>query len=135
MEGNAWLGGRSGIRRGSRRACMRGGVMIWRDFEAAAPELARLGRERFERTGVVLVATVRKDGSPRISPVEPYLVLGHLLLGMMWRSRKALDLLREPRCAVHSAVCDPNGSDGEFKLYGRALTVFAVAMLVIAIGF
>ncbi|PYV37798.1 MAG: pyridoxamine 5'-phosphate oxidase [Acidobacteria bacterium] len=123
MEGNAWLAGRSGIRRGSRRACMRGGVMIWRDFEAAAPELARLGRERFERTGVVLVATVRKDGSPRISPVEPYLVLGHLLLGMMWRSRKALDLLREPRCAVHSAVCDPNGSDGEFKLYGRALAI------------
>jgi hypothetical protein len=44
---------------------------------------------------------------------------GELLLGMMWRSQKALDLLRDPRLAVHSAQCDREGTEGDFKLYGR----------------
>lgn len=95
--------------------------MIWRDFEAAAPDLAQRGRDRFERTGVVLVGSLRSDGSPRISPVEPYFVRGHLLLGMMSRSGKALDLLRDPRCSVHSSISDVNGSEGEFQLQGRAV--------------
>ncbi len=64
-----------------------------------------------------------QDGSPRISPVEPLIVQGDLLLGMLWRSKKALDLLREPRCVLHSAISDINGSEGEFKLRGRALEV------------
>ncbi|MDP9269869.1 MAG: pyridoxamine 5'-phosphate oxidase family protein, partial [Chloroflexota bacterium] len=97
--------------------------MIWRDFEVAAPELASLGRERFERTSVALVGTLRGDGSPRISPVEPYLVIGHLLLGTMSRSGKAGDLLRDQRCSVHSSVADVNGSEGEFQLHGRAILV------------
>jgi pyridoxamine 5'-phosphate oxidase-like protein len=97
--------------------------MIWRDFEVAAPDLAQLGRERFARTGVALVGTLRKDGSPRISPVEPYLVLGHLLLGMMSRSGKTRDLLLDSRCSVHSSVSDVNGSEGEFQLHGRAILV------------
>ena len=95
--------------------------MIWRDLEVAAPELARRGRDRFERTGVVLVGSLRSDGSPRISPVEPYFVRGHLLLGMMSRSGKARDLQRDPRCAVHSSISDVNGSEGEFQLQGRAV--------------
>lgn len=94
--------------------------MKWSDFEAAAPELAALGRERFERTGVALLGTLRRDGSPRINPVEPHLVLGHLLFGVM-RSRKGADLERDPRCTLHSSVSDPNGSEGEFKLLGRAV--------------
>ena len=97
--------------------------MIWREFEEAAPEVARLGEERFKRTGVALVGTLRKDGSPRIDPVEPYLVQGHLLLGMLSQSQKALDLLRDSRCVLHSAISDPNGSEGEFKLHGRAVNV------------
>lgn len=97
--------------------------MRWDGFEGAAPELAALGRERFERDQLALVGTLRIDGSPRISPVAPYLVLGHLLLGMEWPTGKARDLLRDPRCAVHSVVSDPDGADGEFKLYGRALMV------------
>jgi predicted pyridoxine 5'-phosphate oxidase superfamily flavin-nucleotide-binding protein len=67
--------------------------MIWRDLEAAAPEIARLGRERFERARVALLGTLRKDGSPRISPVEPYLTQGHLLFGTMSWSLKTRDLL------------------------------------------
>jgi len=97
--------------------------MTWREFEDAAPELAALGKERFERTGLVLVGTVRRDGSPRISPVEPLIVEDQLLLGMMWRSKKALDLLRDQRCLVHSTVCNRDGTEGEFKLRGQALDV------------
>ena len=97
--------------------------MIWSEFAEAAPELARLGEERFDRAGVVLVGTIRKDGSPRISPVEPLIGQGRLLLGMMPRSKKALDLLRDPRCLVHSAIANRHGTEGEFKLRGRALDV------------
>ena len=97
--------------------------MIWREFEAEAPDLARRGRERFAKTGVALLATLRADGSPRINPVEPYFVEDHVLLGLMRRSKKALDLVRDPRFGLHSSVSDPNGADGEFKLYGRARDV------------
>jgi hypothetical protein len=97
--------------------------MIWTHFRDATPEMAALGEERFERTGVVLVGTIRKDGSPRISPVEPLITQGHLFLGMMWQSRKALDLLRDPRCVVHSTICNRDGSEGEFKLRGLAVDV------------
>jgi hypothetical protein len=96
--------------------------VIWRDLEAAAPDLAQLGRERFARTRVALLGSLRRDGSPRISPVEPHLVLGHLLFGLMG-SAKVHDLLEDSRCVVHSSVSDVNGSEGEFKLYGRAVLV------------
>lgn len=97
--------------------------MIWRDFEAAAPELARLGRERLARPRVALLGTLREDGSPRINPVEPYFVEGHLLLGLMARSKKALDLLRDSRYTLHSAVSSPDAGESEFKLYGQARSV------------
>ncbi len=95
----------------------------WSEFEEAAPELAQLGRERFTRAGIVLVGTIRKDGSPRISPVEDYEVRGHLMLGMMWQSYKAKDLLRDSRCLVHSVVTNRSGNEGEFKLRGRAVAI------------
>lgn len=96
--------------------------VIWSEFEAAAPEVARLGAERLLRTGLAIVATIRRDGTPRIDPVEPFFSHGHLLLGMM-RSQKAFDLLRDPRCLLHNPISDPNGSEGEFKLRGRAVDV------------
>ena len=95
----------------------------WHQFAAQAPELAALGEAQFARTGLALVGTLRRDGWPRISPVEPYIVDGQLYLGMMWRSVKALDLLRDPRCVVHSTVSDREGTEGEFKVYGRAVEV------------
>ena len=97
--------------------------MIWEEFRLQAPKLAGLGEERFERAGLVLLGTLRKNGWPRISPVEAYIVDGHLYLGMMWQSRKALDLLRDPRCTVHSVVSKPDGSEGEFKVYGRGVDI------------
>ena len=97
--------------------------MVWARLKRSDPGLAALGEERFERTGIVLIGTLRKNGSPRISPVEALIADGHLYLGMMWQSRKALDLLRDPRCTVHSTVIDRDGSEGEFKVYGRAVDV------------
>ena len=95
----------------------------WQQFASLAPELAALGEAQFARTGLALVGTQRRDGWPRISPVEPFIVDGQLYLGMMWRSVKALDLLRDPRCVVHSTVSDREGTEGEFKVYGRAVEV------------
>jgi hypothetical protein len=95
----------------------------WRELEQGAPEVARLGEERLDRAGVALLATLRKDGSPRISPVEPYLFEGRLLFGAMSWTLKAHDLLRDPRCVLHSAVTGPDNAEGELKLYGRATEV------------
>src|ERR671928_1057055 len=97
--------------------------MRWDEFAAAAPELARLGEERLRGRELCLVGTLRRNGYPRISPVEPEFVDGELMLGMMWRSPKALDLMRDPRCVVHSVVSDRTGVEGDFKLYGRAVDV------------
>ena len=97
--------------------------VTWQQFAALAPELAALGEAQFARTGLALVGTLRRDGWPRISPVEPFIVGGQLYLGMMWRSVKALDLLRDPRCVVHSTVSDREGTEGEFKVYGQAVEV------------
>ncbi len=97
--------------------------MRFEEFAQACPELAQLGEERLRRYEVCLLGTLRRDGSPRISPCESDFVAGELLLGMMWRSRKAVDLLRDPRCVVHSAVPDKTGAAGDFKLYGRARDV------------
>ena len=71
-----------------------------------------------------MLGTIRADGTPRISPVEPFLLGGHLLVGVMARSAKALDLTHDPRCAVHSIVTAPNKGEGELKLFGRVDQVF-----------
>jgi hypothetical protein len=91
----------------------------WRDLEAAAPDLAREGWARFERTKVAMLGSLREDGSPRISPVQPYLIEGELVVGVM-PSPKLEDLRRDPRCVLHSSVSDLDGSEGEFKVHGRA---------------
>lgn len=74
-----------------------------------APDLATMAEERFGVTGLSLVATLRRDGWPRISPVEPRVFEGQLYLGMMPRSMKSLDLERDDRCLVHSTVSDKDG--------------------------
>jgi hypothetical protein len=100
----------------------------WRDLEAGAPDLAREGWTRFARTKVALLGTIRQDGSPRISPVEPFLIEGHLVVGVM-PSPKLEDLRRDARCVLHSSVSDIDGSEGEFKVHGRAVTTSDPALL------
>lgn len=95
--------------------------MRWSEFETACPEIANLARERFEKDEVVLVGTIRTDGSPRISPNECDFAAGRLFVSMMWRSKKALDLLRDPRVVVHSTPSDRTNPGGDVKLYGRVL--------------
>ena len=95
--------------------------MRWDAFEEACPELAGLARERFAKDELVLVGTIREDGSPRISPNEPDFAVGRLFVSMMWRSKKALDLLRDPRVAVHSLPSDRMNPGGDIKVYGRVV--------------
>jgi hypothetical protein len=97
--------------------------MDWRDVEAAEPELAATVRAEFERRGLVLVGTLTADGSPRISAVAPGFVDGALWLGMMWRSRKAVDLLRDPRLVLHNPICTNRGDEVEVIVRGDAVTV------------
>jgi hypothetical protein len=97
-------------------------VLTWQEFERVAPEIAANGRELLDRFQFVLVGTLTKNGSPRITPVEAYVVDGHLLVNMIPRSLKALDLLRDPRVYVHAPVTTKEGSP-EFKLAGRAVVL------------
>ena len=92
----------------------------WRTFEAEDPLMAAFAREQFEQSAVALVGTIRSDGSPRISSVQPSVVGGDLYLGMMWRSRKALDLVRDPRMVLRNAICTNTGNERELTLRGRA---------------
>jgi hypothetical protein len=94
-------------------------MLTWAELEEAAPEIAGNGRALIEKFQFVLVGTLTKDGSPRVTPVEAYIIDGHLLANMMPRSLKALDLLRDPRVYVHAPVT-AKGGDPELKLAGRA---------------
>jgi hypothetical protein len=95
----------------------------WEEIEAAAPEVAALAQARFEATGLGFLATLRKDGSPRISGIEPTFLDGEVWLGMMDGSLKARDLRRDPRFSLHSASADKEVKDGDAKLTGRAVEV------------
>jgi len=102
--------------------------MNWTEFAEAAPDLARLFRERLDKTGLALIGTIRKDGTPRISPLEAGVLEDHLLLGGMWQSKKFLDLIRDPRCLVHTVVSNKDGREGEVKLRGRVVEVIDPVM-------
>lgn len=79
--------------------------------------------ERLEATGIVLLGTLRPDGWARISPCEAYVVDGDLMLGMMWRSKKALDLLRDPRLTIATPQGEREPVHGDLKLYGSVVDV------------
>jgi hypothetical protein len=100
----------------------------WADLQQQAPRLARTCHDRLIRPGVLLAVTIRRDGTPRLSPIEPLILDGDLWLSMMWQSRKAMDLLRDSRLLVHSVIADRDGSQGEVKVRGRALPVDDLAI-------
>ena len=76
--------------------------MRWAAFGRECPELGELAREWIAGRHILLLGTVRADGTPRISAVECDVVGEDLCSGMIWRSTKALDLERDPRMTVHS---------------------------------
>ena len=101
-------------------------MTAWHDFEDAAPEFARRVRALFDAHRHKTIATLRADGSPRISGIEAVFEDGELVFGSMARSRKGADLRRDPRFALHSATVDPvDGAEaewpGEAKISGRAM--------------
>ncbi|GIH94280.1 pyridoxamine 5'-phosphate oxidase family protein [Planobispora siamensis] len=105
-------------------------MTAWHEIEQTEPEFAQRVRALFDARRHKTIATVRADGSPRISGIEAAFEDGELVFGSMPNSRKGADLRRDPRFALHSATVDPvEGSEaqwpGEAKISGRA--VFAGA--------
>jgi hypothetical protein len=98
-------------------------MATWNDVEKAVPELAGAVQAVFDAHKHKVLATLRADGSPRVSGNEAVFREGEIWLGMMDRSMKALDLLRDPRLALHSATADPEMAAGDAKLSGRAVEV------------
>jgi hypothetical protein len=98
-------------------------MTTWHDVTTAAPELSGMVQARFEATGLALLATLRTDGSPRMGGIEPWFAEGELWLGMMWQSHKALDLQRDPRCALHAATVDKDVKEGDAWVSGRAVEI------------
>lgn len=91
----------------------------WQRVEAEAPELASRALESFGRSRHEVLATLRRDGSPRVSGIEVDFADGELWIGCLWRSRKALDLLRDARFALHSGSVDPPTWTGDAEVAGR----------------
>jgi len=94
----------------------------WADFEREAPELAVAVHRRLTATLHSILGTLRADGAPRLTGLEVHFGEGELWLAMMPDSRKADDLRRDPRFAIHSAP-DVELVDGDAKVSGRALLV------------
>jgi len=93
----------------------------WGAIAAAEPKFAHAVQAVFDTHKHKVLATLRKDGSPRLSGIEATFVAGELWLGMMPNSLKALDLRRDPRMALHSATVDVELLQGDAKLSGRAI--------------
>jgi hypothetical protein len=98
-------------------------MTTWQAFSEQAPETSAVFLRRHEATGLALLATLRSDGSPRISPLEPDIAAGEVWLGSMPGSTKSVDLRRDPRLCLHSATEDKEVKDGDAKLWGRAVEV------------
>jgi hypothetical protein len=92
----------------------------WGDIEAEAPELVTRAREIFDAHTHKTMATLRRDGSPRISGTEIQFADGEMWFGSMANAVKALDLRRDPRFAIHSGSDDPPGWTADAKVAGRA---------------
>jgi hypothetical protein len=96
-------------------------MVAWRDFEAEAPHIAEVFLRRHAATGnLCLLATTRSDGYPRISPLEPRVFDGELVLVGMPGTTKFRDLERDPRLCLHTATVDPQLADGDVKLWAEA---------------
>ncbi|MEU6432152.1 pyridoxamine 5'-phosphate oxidase family protein [Microbispora sp. NPDC046973] len=116
----------------------------WREVAESAPEFAARIRESFESHKHKTIATLRKDGSPRVSGIEAYIVGDELWFGSMPGALKARDLQRDPRFALHGppvllgAGDSAGSSGGDAKLSGYAVEVTdrdLIAPMLVARGF
>jgi hypothetical protein len=94
-------------------------MATWQEFVDEAPRIAEIFQRRHAAAGnLCLLGTVRADGSPRISPIEPRVFEGRLLLVGMPHTTKFRDLVRDPRFCLHTATVDPHVTEGDVKLFG-----------------
>ncbi len=103
-------------------------MVTWHEFQQREPQFAERVRALFDAHRHKTIATLRADGSPRISGIEASFADGELTFGSMPKARKGADLRRDPRFALHSATVDPiEGAEaewpGEAKISGRATAV------------
>jgi hypothetical protein len=106
-------------------------MATWTEFSAAEPELAARARAIVTATTNCVLATLRADGSPRVSGIDPFFVGDELHLGSMPNARKADDLLRDPRLGLHAVPWEsrrlrdgaPDPGEADAKLRGRAIPI------------
>ncbi len=106
-------------------------MTTWQDLHASAPDLVERARSILGSTTNSVLATVRADGTPRVSGIDPWFTAGEMYIGFMPGSRKLADLGRDPHLALHcipwesrkvrDASADPG--DGDAKLTGTAVTM------------
>ncbi|MFN2462717.1 MAG: pyridoxamine 5'-phosphate oxidase family protein [Candidatus Dormibacteria bacterium] len=102
-------------------------MSAWSEVERDAPEFARRVQKIFDGRRHKVIATLRRDGSPRISGIELQFVDGEATLGMMPGSLKLADVKRDPRVAIHGASDDPPPGaphqwQGDVKVSGRLVS-------------
>lgn len=96
-------------------------MATWAEFAAEQPDMAAFVESRFAADRHALIATLRRDGSPRISGVEPDFSRGELWAGMMPDSLKSRDLRRDPRFALHCMTTTAAMTEaGDAKISGTA---------------
>lgn len=100
-------------------------MATWEVFEAEAPELAQAVRARFDAAKHHVLATLRADGSPRVSGTEVQIEGGELTMGSMPQAVKARDLQRDGRCAIHANPGDGSMHGGDAKVTGVAVEIAA----------
>lgn len=94
-------------------------MVTWSEFTAQAPTIAAVFQRRHRATGnLCMLATLRRSGAPRISPMEPRIFAGRLVVGGMPGTTKFVDLARDPRFELHTATVDTHVGDGDAKLWG-----------------
>jgi Pyridoxamine 5'-phosphate oxidase len=96
--------------------------MRWSEISARQPALAAVADRLLIEPGVLLAGTIRRDGTARISGVEPLVLDGDLWLSMMSDSAKARDLDRDPRIVLNSVITSPS-PPAEIKIRGTARPV------------
>jgi hypothetical protein len=99
-------------------------MVDWKEFAEEAPQIAEAFARRHAATGnLCMLATLRSDGYPRISPMEPRIFEGRLVLVGMPNTTKFRDLARDPRFSLHTATVDTYVGDGDAKVWGDARNI------------
>jgi hypothetical protein len=104
-------------------------MATWSEISTNAPDLASAVERSFGVGKHKVMATLRRDGSPRVSGTEVVFRSGEVWIGSMPGARKAQDLQRDPRIAIHSPTVDEELTLGDAKLSGTAVEVTEPAVI------